>query len=231
MSDTYRVKLRQLWIVGCVASLLLLVAAAVVFLQVRGAGDAGFDAVDANAESQKLGWAGSLLGWAGGSAAVSVTCYFLYLTTSSIAAGHDALTRAIQSSSERAASTAATGLNLAPQTIRSLILQTHPSIEGTDAEFIVTPKVRLDLLAEAIRRDPALAEVSDPDGFRRLGISVAALQEEFALRHELEQLRSAQEAAAAKELRAKEAAASTERAVAERRRRAIAADEVARTNG
>lgn len=231
MPDKYRAKLRQLWIVGCVASVLLLVAAAVAFLQVRGAGDAGYDAVDATAEAQKVGLAGSLLGWAGGFAAVSVISYFLYLTTSSIAAGHDALTRAIQSSSERAATTASTGLNLAPQAIRSLILKTHPSIEGADAEFIVTPKARLDLLAEAIRRDPALAEVSDPDGFRRLRTSVAALQEEFALRHELEQLRSAQEATVAKEQRAKEAAESTERAVAERRRRAAAADEVVRTNG
>jgi hypothetical protein len=67
------------------------------------------------------------------------------------------------------------------------------------AGFAISPQVRQELLAEAIRRDPALATVSDPAGFKRLAESVAALEEEFRLKHELEQLRSTQQAAAERE--------------------------------
>ncbi len=84
--------------------------------------------------------------------------------------------------------------------------------------FVVTPQVRQELLTEAIRRDPSLAGVSDPEGFKRLSDLMATLEEEYRLKHELEQLRSAQEAAAAQERRASEAAEQQTRLEAQRSR-------------
>lgn len=57
-------------------------------------------------------------------------------------------------------------------------------------------------MAEAIRREPDLAEAHTPDDFKRLNDAVAALQQEHQLRAELDQLRASHEHADRMEHRA-----------------------------
>lgn len=98
-------------------------------------------------------------------------------------------------------------------------------VESTPAAssgVVITPEVRQELLAEAIRRDPSLAASSDPETLKRLGDTMEALEKEYTLKAELDQLKANQEAAsqAAEE-------AERNRKIAEERALAAAAVEAA----
>jgi alpha-tubulin suppressor-like RCC1 family protein len=72
--------------------------------------------------------------------------------------------------------------------------------------IVITPQVRQELLAEAIRRDPTLVAAQDPESLKRLGEAMTILEQEYVLKTELRQLRVSQETAAEGVRRAREEA-------------------------
>jgi hypothetical protein len=108
-----------------------------------------------------------------------------------------------------------------------LISATAPASTGV----VITPEVRQELMLEAIRRDPSLAASSDPETLKCLGETMDALEKEYVLKAELDQLKAtqasqAQEAAAVAREQELEAARAQAAAVAAEAAR-VAADEKA----
>lgn len=94
---------------------------------------------------------------------------------------------------------------------------------------VITPEVRQELMLEAIRRDPSLAASSDPETLKRLGETMDALEKEYVLKAELDQLKAtqesqAQEAAAVAREQELEAARAQAAAVATEAARVAAAE-------
>jgi len=73
--------------------------------------------------------------------------------------------------------------------------QAGPEAMGVDTA--ITPAVRQQLLAEAIRRDPSFAEASDPVTLGRLAETMVSLERDHQLKAELRQLKARKAANAA----------------------------------
>lgn len=81
---------------------------------------------------------------------------------------------------------------------------------GLGSAAPITPEVRRSMLAEAVRRDPKLADATDPESLAKLHEMMATLEREHVLKAELLELRESEEraerGAAAAALRAQEEA-------------------------
>ena len=81
----------------------------------------------------------------------------------------------------------------------------------------LTPVSRQEAVAEALRRDPALGDTSDPDVLKRLAESVTQVQAELELKAQVATIRAAEQEQASREVTARLDAkwAAVERAIQE----------------